>query len=276
MRIVFALLSAVTASQVDVSTTASPLVCEKVPAGEYYGYLWSGKYLYLEVAEDSASFRTSLADYIDSNIEIMDSDDEDEWLADAKHLVKKVEFEMKPNCVAEISQESRQSYEALLRSVCTMMRMGFYQWRDWEMRYHPEIGGLSLGYMMLRRAEDGVVSMYGKTFVSSKDVIVPRGVFVNKLDGATHALRIVNSSTAWIKVVKDGKTRRVAVGYTFVGDDEICIVESKMTDAETMSQISDYLKGITGSPSICFKYSSEKRSMTLGELEFKLGGVLPQ
>ena len=273
MRIVFALLSAVTATQVD--TSASPAVCDKVPAGEYYGYLSPGKYLYLEVAEDSASFRTSLGDYADSSDSEMDSDDEDEWVSDAKYLVRKVGFEMKPNCVAEIAQESRQGYGELLRSVSAMVGKCIHQGGYWDMVYHPDGDALTLGYMVLRRAKDGVVSIDGKTVAPTK-VIVPRGVFVNNYEGVTHALRIVNGSTAWLKVVKDGKTTRVAAGYQFVSDEEICIVESKMTDTKILSEMSDYLKRITSSPTICFNYSSEKRSMTLGELEFKLDRVVPQ
>jgi hypothetical protein len=278
MRIVFALLSAVSASQVDVSTTASPVVCDKVPAGEYYGLIGIGKYLYLEVAEDSTSFRTSLGDYADSDSE-MDSEDEDRWVTGAKWLATKVGFEMKPNCVGDIAQESRESYGQLLKSVSALVGICIHPGGVWDMVYDPAKDTLTLGCMTLWRAKDGVLNIRGRSVVPKMDrVVLPRGVFVNYYEGAMHAIRIVDRSTAWLKVVKGGVTKRVAAGYLFYKG-EICIghIEMfKLNDIETMGEISDYLSGISKTTELCFTYSPDKRSMTLGELEFKFEGVVPR
>jgi hypothetical protein len=73
-------------------------------------------------------------------------------------------------------------------------------------------------------------------------------------------------------------TKRVAAGYLFYKG-EMCIghIEMfKLNDIDTMGEISDYLRGISKSTELCFTYSPENRSMTLGELEFKFEGVVPR
>ena len=271
MYLIFALIGAAAAT----TSAPTPVTCGKVPAGQYYAWLSPGKYLNLEVAEDSASFITSLGDFAETDSE-MDSDDEDRWVQGSKYLVSKVDFEMKPNCLAVIAPESQTSYWNLLRSLSAMIRICIHPGGFSDMRYDPTDESLRLGCVGFSRAKDGEVRFYDKTVVSKKDtVFVPRGVFTNYTDGSMLTVRVVDRATLWIKSVKDGETTRFSAGYEIV-DGNMCLVVNKVTDFSKMMSVLPYLHEVSGANQICFAYSSEKRSLTLGGMEFKFEGVVPR
>ena len=263
----FALFGAVAAS----NTTR----CDKVPTGEYYAWLSPGKYLYLEVAEDSSSFRTSLRDFAETDSE-MDSEDEDRWVVGANYLVSKVDFQLRPDCVGKIADHSMEAYWNLLMTVSKLVRVCVHPGGMAEMSYDPRKDALKFGCLGMQRAVNGEVKFSYTSLKPKKDTFfVPRGVFTNYSAGAMHAVRVVDRSTVWIKTVVDGETKRFSAGFEMV-DGKICIVMNKVTDLAEMMSIVPYLQEVARSNSLCFGYSPEKRALMMGEMEFKFEGVLPR
>ena len=255
------------------ASAATP--CSVVPAGgEYYAKIGIGKYLYLEVAEDSNSFRTSLGDFEEATSEEYDSEDEDIWVQSSEFLASKVDFEMKANCKGEIGQDSWESFGNLLRSLSRVIGICVHPGGMADMIYNPVDDRISLGCVTLRRALDGIIiiSTRDKVVEPMKDTrVVPRGSYVNYDDGKVHFIRVVDRSRIWVKIADGETTSRMYARYE-IQDGEVCIVRGNTQLPQDEEPFAQFWQEVALNR--CMKYSPKNRTLTLGSREFKFGGII--
>ena len=236
------------------------------PSGEYYAIIGPGKYLYMEIAEDSTSFRTSLGDYAETTSD-EDSEEEETWVKGSPYLSAKVDFTLKPSCKAEIATSSYSSYYGLLRSLSTLIRICIHPGGLADMVYDAEKDTINLGCLTLYRAVGGVVDVRGKQVVPRKDKWrIPRGNYAMQIDRTKYFVRIVDRSTVWIKkMTEDGKMTRVSTRYEIRPDGGICIKDQKNGPIkdESASLIRE-LKDLSGDDSLCMKINT----LTVGKIDF--------
>jgi hypothetical protein len=249
--------------------------CTVVPAGgEYYAKIGIGKYLYLEVAEDSKSFRTSLGDFAETTSEEDDSEEEDDWVKSSKFLVSKVDFEMKPNCKAEIARPSWDSYGGLLRSLSNVIGICIHPGGEGNMVYNPVKDEISLGCLTLRRAVDGIVRFREKVLEPKKDTLfVARGLYLNYDDGKVYFIRVADRSRIWLKVANGEQTSRMYARYE-IQDGEVCLISGKTQLPEDQELFASFWQEVALNR--CMQYSSENQTLTLGARDFKFGERIPR
>ena len=252
------------------ATTQAP--CSIVPPGEYYSAIDTGKYLHLEVAEDSASFTTRLGDFAESSEE--DSDYENDWVKRASWLDSRINFSLGANCEAEIAQDSRQAYARLMVSMSRLIGYCIHPGGLMKMTYNRTEGNLTLGCLTVRRAVDGVVTINRTTVIPKEDkIFVPRGVYANTHEGLTTTLRIVDRQRIWIRAYNDERPVKVSADY-FFRNGELCVIPGRNTHWGDLVVLGSYFHKVAGVIPTCFTYSAVTKELTIGRLVFKYNPVL--